>query len=407
MSLQLLTLMIASAGMALVALSHNAFPVYFMFAALTAVLLVSYVTSRFSPRALVCRREVADRVFENEPITITVELFNRGRLPRFLVTVRDRLPRFLESDQALSFVLPALWPAEGTSLSYEARARKRGVYPLGPLGVSVSDPFGMFLRYARVETRGEAIVYPRPLPLDGRLGTTGLEARSRTTGEHSRASESGLDFYGIRDYQPGDELRRIHWPATAHHGQLTVIEFDRGASVNLAVVLDTRVGTEFGRGVDTTLEVGVRAAASLIHWALRSNGLAFFAADSAQGPRCLGVDHLDAEYEILEVLARVKSDGGMPASALLDWAAPRLPSGAAIFVITATPDDELPSVIASLRYGQLRTAVLVLDAHSFDSRAGHPTAMIGVLEAAGAATVEIRRDDDLQEALGSALVVGD
>ncbi len=200
MTLQLLTLLTAAGGMALVALTHNAYAVYFMFSALTAVVLVSYAASRLSVRALRWRRDEAGRVFENEPLTVSFELTNRGRLPRFALTVKDTLPPLLEAEQPPDFVLPALWPGQRVTLSYRARAPKRGVYPLGPLSVCVSDPFGVYQRTAHLEARGEAVVYPRPVPLRGDLGRSSLSARGGAAGEHARAYEAGRDFYGIRDY---------------------------------------------------------------------------------------------------------------------------------------------------------------------------------------------------------------
>ena len=404
MTLQLLAVLTAAGGMALVALTHNATPVYFMFAALVAVVVVSYVSSRVSVRALGWRREAADRVYEEEPFTVRVELTNRGRLPRFLLTLRDTTPPYLEAEEAAEFVVSALWPGEKVSLAYQARARKRGVYTVGPISTWASDPFGVFQQRAALEARAEVIIYPRPLALSGHFGRSELGAGGTGAGEQARIHEAGLDFYGVRDYQPGDELRRIHWPATAHHGRLTVIEFDRGSTENLAVVLDTRAGTEFGRGAETTLEVGVKVAASLIHWALVSEGSAVVVADSAEGPRWVGVERLDHEYEALELLARARADGSMPVSALLEWAAASLPSGATVFTVTAAPDAALPGLVEALERRHLHTAVIVLDSHSFDSRAGYATEAMEALSAAGAVTVMVRRGDDLTEALERALV---
>jgi uncharacterized protein (DUF58 family) len=406
MSFQLLTLLTCAAGMALVGLVYNAIVVQFMVGALLAVALVSYTTSRLSASALEWRRQTADRVFEHEPLTIATELTNRGRFPRFLLTVIDSLPEFLRPDHVPEFVLPALWPGERVRLSYQARGLKRGVYPLGPLRVSVSDPFGIFQRFVRLPAMGEAVVYPRPVPLNpGEMAET-ASGVGISTGERAHASDSGLDFYGIRDYQPGDELRRIHWPATAHHNQLTVIEFERGASRSLAVLLDTRAGTEFGVGADTTLEVGVRVAASLVRWTLQSQGHSILACDSAGGFHWLELERSDQEYEALELLARVQADGVMPISEALELAGRRLLPGAAVCVVTAAPDPALSGVVALLRELRIQVAAVLLDAISFDPRAPRPT-MAAALEAAGARTASIRRGEDLQEALRGALLASD
>jgi len=406
MTLQLLTILTAAGGMALVALTYNAYPVYFMFATLVAVVLICYASSRLSPRALGSCRHVADRVFANEPLRVSVEVANRGRLPRFMVVARDVLPPFLDSDGPPELVLPSLWPGERVTMEYRARARKRGVYFLGPLDISVSDLFGVFHRHAPIEVRTEAIIYPSPLPLHAELGRAGLQPRGTGSGERAADPHSGLDFYGIRDYQPGDELRRIHWPATARHSRLMVIEFERASAESIRVVLDNRAGTEFGRGVETTLETAVTAAASLIHWALSGEGVAGLAADSPQGPRWLVADSPDRVHEILEMLARLQANGSMPTSALLEWAAPRLGAGGITCVITTTPDEGLPRAIASLGQRQGRIAVVLLDAHSFDSGAGHAAEIPRRLAAAGAATITVRRGDDLAEALGRLLVAG-
>jgi uncharacterized protein (DUF58 family) len=399
MSLQFLTIMAAAGALALLALTSHSSVVFFMLCALIALALVSYIAVLLSPRSLGWRRKSFDRVFENEAFAVEVEVTNQGRLPHFLLTMTDTLPPFLESDRPIELMVPALWPRERVTLSYEVHARKRGVFPLGPLTTWVSDPFGMFQREAKHTQTGQAVVYPRPVSLSQGLGMAGLEPQGMAIGERARASESGLDFYGIRDYRSGDDLRRIHWPATAHHGRLTVIEYEKGSSEDLGLVLDARAGTEYGRGIDTSLEVGIRAAASLAHWVLGGEGACYLAVDSEAGPQRVVAERADLEYEVLEVLARVNADGRMPASALLGWAAQNLPHTATVVVITAAPDDGLPAAVATLSRRQVRVAAVVLDAHSFDSRAWHPTDAVGLLEAAGAATVLVRRGDDLRKAL--------
>jgi uncharacterized protein (DUF58 family) len=406
MSLQLLAIVTATGGMALLALTHNASAEYFMFSVLSALLLVSWAVSRLSTRALTIRRRTSDRVFENEPMTVRLEVANQGLFPRFLLDLKDTVPPFVETDSDCDFVVPALWPGERMEVIYTARALKRGVYIWPALRISASDPFGIFQRYVPVEAPSEATVYPKPLPFSGRHARAGIEASGMATGERARGSESGLDFYGIRDYQPGDELRRIHWPATAHHNRLTVIEFDRGASENVVVVLDTKRGTEFGSGLDTSLEVAVHAAASLLHWALTGEGLAFLACGSAKGPVWAAADRLDGEYELLEVLARVQADSAMPASALLQWAGDRLNPDSNVVLLTAAPDDQLPAVITALRWRSLAVAVVVLDAHSFDPNA-YPPAMTDLLEAAGARVVPLHRKADLREALSDVFAAHD
>lgn len=406
MSLQLLTVLTAGGGMALVGLAYNSFAAYFMFASLAALVLVAYVGSRLSARGLSWRREASGRVFDDEPFQVRLEVGNAGRIPRFLLTVADDLPEFVSPEDSPEFVVPALWPGEHVSMSYRARAAKRGVYNIGPLRVSASDPFGVFPRNARYEGNGEVVIYPRPVPVRGAIARSGAEPRGVSTGDRARWSMSGQEFYGIRDYRPGDELRRIHWPATARHAELKVIEFEYGASGDLAIVLDTLAGTEFGSGIDTTLEAAVRAAASLAHSVLVSEGTALLTADSAEGPRWVEIDRVDREFELLEVLARVQADGTAPVSQVLDWVGTRLPAGFRVCVITAMPDADLPAVVSGLAQRQMTVSVLVIDARSYDRRAGLPGAPPEAIEGAGALVAGYERGDDLSEALGRVLLAG-
>jgi uncharacterized protein (DUF58 family) len=404
MSLQLLAILTAAGGMGMLALTHNAAAEYFMFSVLIAVMLVTYAASRMSIRALTLRREISSRVFENDPMSIHLEVANRGRFPRFLLDVNDSLPEFVQADGEHDFAVPSLWPGEQVTLTYAARALKRGVYTWSPLQLSASDPFGVFQRYVPFEAAAEAVVYPRPVELYGSVSRVGVEARGQSTGERARGSESGLDFYSIRDYWPGDELRRIHWPATAHHGRLTVIEFDRGASEEVVVVLDASVGSEFGSGLDSSLEVGVRAAASLVHWALCGEGIAHLAVPFSGGPQWVTVDQAQREHDILELLARVKADSPTPPSALVSWAAQYLTLDENVVIITARPDGALPGAVAALVRRRASVSVLLLDAPSFYPKAPDPRDATDALRAIGVRVVTFRRGGDLRQALTDVLI---
>jgi uncharacterized protein (DUF58 family) len=405
MSFQLLTVVAAAAGMGMIGLTYDAYAAYFMCSALIALVGVAFASSRLSGRVLEVRREVADRVFANERFPVLLELTNRGRVPLFLVRALETLSPFLIPDQTPEFLVPALWPGETVQLSYRLRGQKRGAHSLGPLRVAVCDPFGLFARRVPLETPGEAVIFPRPVPVGGEVVRMGAEPRPIASGERARGSEAGLEFYGIRDYAPGDELRRIHWPATAHHGRLTVIEFDRGSSENIGVVVDTRAGTDFGVGLETTLDLAVRAAASLATWALSGDGSACVIADSAAGVKWLEVDRLDRADEMLELLARAQADGTMSLAGLLEWARPLLPTGATLWVITAAPDGVPAEAVAALARDRevSAVAVLVVDARSFDRRLPAEAASGADLSATGALTATVGRGDDLGDVLGNVL----
>ncbi|OLP72781.1 hypothetical protein BJM39_09955 [Salmonella enterica subsp. enterica serovar Javiana] len=103
----------------------------------------------------------------------------------------------------------------------------RGRHRLGPLGVRLRDPFGLSTRVAAISGSSDILVLPRILPLGGgQPPGSGVGAEGAIP--HMVALH-GEDDVSIRSYRDGDDLRRIHWPATAKTGELMVRQEDRPA----------------------------------------------------------------------------------------------------------------------------------------------------------------------------------
>jgi uncharacterized protein (DUF58 family) len=77
----------------------------------------------------------------------------------------------------------------------------------------------------------------------------------------------GHELHGVREHQPGESLRGVHWPATAHRGRLMVKELDDPAGDELAVVLDARASAEVGGPPDSSFELALAAADALVRQA--------------------------------------------------------------------------------------------------------------------------------------------
>ena len=136
------------------------------------------------------------------------------------------------------FVLPSLRPGDVQEVQYTVRSHTRGVHRIGPLGVRVRDPFGLTLRTAAVSGDAEIVVLPKVVPLPhGRSLGSGIGSEGSIP--HMVALH-GEDDQTVREYRDGDDLRRIHWPATARTGELMVRQEDRPAKRRAVVVLDTR-----------------------------------------------------------------------------------------------------------------------------------------------------------------------
>jgi uncharacterized protein (DUF58 family) len=225
----------------------------------------------------------------------------------------------------------------------EATCEQRGVFRLGPHRLTAGDPFGLF----RVEVQGRGsealLVYPRvaqlpPMELP-RGALVGRDRRRRPLPGDDRSAV-------VRGYRAGDSLRHIHWPSTAHRGELMVSEVEAEPSGDLWIVLDLNAGAHRGSGPTSTLEYAIVMAASLTAELLsggdrRAVGL-LAAGTGPDGllsvavPPQPGKGHL---WQILAALAPAQT-GDTPLDALLRHNRGLLGRGQTVVVIT--PDLRRP-----------------------------------------------------------------
>ena len=159
------------------------------------------------------------------------------------------------------FLLPRLVPGETRRLHYTVRSRHRGAFQVGPITLRRRDPFGLAHVAMQLPQTVELLV----LPFVWDLGDRRVVGQGRgTEGELPQmVSLHGEDDVSIRQYRDGDELRRVHWPATAHRGEIMVRQEDRPARRRAVLVLDSRAGAHPGTGYQVSFEWAVSAIASL------------------------------------------------------------------------------------------------------------------------------------------------
>ena len=138
--------------------------------------------------------------------------------------------------------LPELRAAGQVELRYRVEMPRRGRYYFGPVTAVSGYPFGLFRSWVRFEKLGECIVLPRLGTLHrGRfrqLLHTPAQPTSIPERQLNRRSAAPADFYGVRDFRPGDSPRFIHWRTTARMGMPMVREFEETPLDNLVVVVE-------------------------------------------------------------------------------------------------------------------------------------------------------------------------
>ncbi|MEV6672375.1 DUF58 domain-containing protein [Streptomyces sp. NPDC051162] len=198
------------------------------------------------------------RVHAGSEARVHLRVDNVSRLPTGLLMLQDRVPYALGPRPR--FVLDRVEPGGRREVSYRIRSDLRGRYPLGPLQLRLSDPFGMCELTRGFSASDTLTVVPRVVPLPPvRLGG---EATGYGDGRRRSPALAGADDIIPRGYRHGDDLRRVHWRSTARYGELMVRREEQPQRAHCTVLLDTRGGAFDGAGPDSPFEWAVSGAAS-------------------------------------------------------------------------------------------------------------------------------------------------
>jgi uncharacterized protein (DUF58 family) len=218
------------------------------------VLAVGLALAR-PPRLHVEARLERERTLEGDELTFTVELETAAPVERLEVLLA--LPDGLEADE--NPIAVRLAAREERTLEIPIRCSRWGAYTPGELYLRASDRLGAFSFEAALDRRMPLKVYPRPEHLLSLLKP--LETQVFTGNQVARTKGDGIEFADIREFVPGDRVRRVNWRASAKRGDLVVNELHPERNTDVILMLDT---FSEARGAERgTLDLTVRAAATL------------------------------------------------------------------------------------------------------------------------------------------------
>ncbi|MCS7266133.1 MAG: DUF58 domain-containing protein [Armatimonadetes bacterium] len=238
---------------------------------LLALMALAKIFSQWTLRPLQFGASGTPEAVEGQTVSLKLRLVNKGVLPRYLVEV-DLVPqKGVEVIEPKHLVFGQLLPHQPSEETVKVKFKHRGLHPLGKAVLCAQDPLGLFVAMCEVQTSEQVLVYPypKPLPIDPEGATENLrwdESNIRT----SFPSMIGDEFWGVRPYQTGDPLRRIHWKITAHRGDLNIIQTLPSFRQGGVILLDRHPSAHRPIGEDeTTLDELVRYAAFLVRQWIR------------------------------------------------------------------------------------------------------------------------------------------
>ena len=340
---------------------------FYLLYALFGIYALGRLWARRSLAAVGLHRQHDDRIFLGETFPVEIELCNRSWLPVLWLRLSDTVPVDLSAGGPFRRVV-SLLPRERLRLDYTLVGRRRGYYRIGPLVGQGGDLLGTATYQTRQAEDDFVVVYPkivalRALSLPSLSPAGNLPSRERLFEDPSR-------IRGVRDYQPGDSLRRMDWKTSARKGSLQVRRYEPAIALETAmfVNLDGDDYPQVHRFQAT--ELGIVVAASVaVHLVEKRQaiGLVTNGRDPlAQGPRVMpslplrkGREHL---MRVLDLLARVEVTSEEEEAsflAVLSRKSLGLPWGSTVVVVTAQEVEGLLDALLVLRRRGL-AVILVL-----------------------------------------------
>ena len=323
-----------------------------------AAFLVSRARLRMS-----CERSVEPAQAPlGSPMRGRITLGQDGRLPAGILLLEDQVPpelglppRFLVDKADLSWRRDVEYPLLG---------RVRGRFVTGPLTVRTTDPFGLVQLDRQFVATSEVLITPQVVPLPGMHSAGG--AGSTGEARPHRVGVVGQDDVLVREYQQGDDVRRVHWRSTARRGEIMVRREEQSWDPSASIVLDTRSRAHAGRGVHSSLEWAISAAASVAtHFLDEGYGVEIYEAEGPLHISGSSGQHSSASQQlVINRLTDLKPRTTSTLHYAVEAATVDKP-GQLVVAILGRADAEDASALLRVRRNRAQGLALVLDIETF------------------------------------------
>jgi len=382
-------------------------------------LAINWIWTLISVRKLTVKRHQrlkrlqVGNVFEEE-----FEVINPIRLSRLWIEIEDlsSLP-----GKTGSKVLAGIGGRKNRYYFSRTILTKRGSYLLGPTKISSGDPFGMFVNEKIIPGENELIVLPYIIDIVKFYEPLGYLQGGRSIKQKSLEATSFAS--GVREYQPGDPLNRIHWKSSAKKNKFLVKEFDQDPQADVWVIVDAfeknnyqEMNDEFLDFADSfwalkkksafkfpksTFEYAIGCAASLSAFFIKiekSVGLAcadkkFTVISPEKGSR--------QEIKLLETMAFLKGIGTIPLNEVIESLGGQMVRGSTVVVISAAEYPEIQLSLEILLRRKLRPIIIQINKASFMKEEDFSIDSIDSIDTLNLPKVTINFGDDIATSLQS------
>lgn len=329
---------------------------FYLLYALAGIYILGRLWARRSLAAVSLDRRHDPRVFWGQTFPVYVEVSNRSWLPVLWLRLHDTVPAGLTTGAVLRQVI-SLLPRERLQWNYSLAGKRRGYYSFGPLVTLGGDLLGSASYEHQSAHDDYVIVYPKIIA----LRELGLPSQSPfgVLPSRQRLFEDPTRIRGVRDYQPGDSLRRMDWKTSARVGSLQVRRYEPAIALETAIFLNLnetdypqpyrRKATELGITIAASVAVHLIEKRQAVALSTNGHDPLSGSATAPSAPLRKGREHLMHLLDLLACIAVASGDEAMPFLDLLSRKSLGLPWGSTVVIVTAMEFEGLMDALLALR----------------------------------------------------------
>lgn len=309
-----------------------------------SVVVGSVLVWRAKPDATLLRRVTPVLLYDGDRARVEIELYARSPMPPMII--EDEVRGLGTARFATARAM------RGTTVTahYEILCRPRGVYQIGPARLVISDPLGMAAAHAEGKKIDRLVVFPQIQQLEGYPIVRGYDP-SVQSARPSFAPHGGEDFFTLREYRLGDDLRRVHWPSTAKRDELMIRQLEVPWQSRALIIFDPRPGPYES---PAAFEQAVRGTASILHHFFLGGFAPSMWSGEATAPSA-------SRYElIMERLAAIKPFAALDLRQSVARIHQRGVAGGALVLVTGIPDEHMLGAFQTLGRDYARTMLMVV-----------------------------------------------
>ncbi|MFC1621203.1 DUF58 domain-containing protein [Candidatus Omnitrophota bacterium] len=338
--------------------------VYIFFVISFVIFTLSFVHLQINIPDISLSRTLQDTAFEDDMLNVKMDVKNKRAIAASFFEIIDTAPFAPPDERRPSLFILDIEAKKKLSFRYTIHCYRRGLWKIGPVAVVSQDALGFFKMRKIFNVFADILIYPGlfkifsfPPLAKGSVSWMGVET--------TRIGGDSHEFFGIREYQKGDAISRMHWPSTARHNKLIVKQFERNVVQEATIVIDLKKENNIGIEKETTLEYSVKIAGSIAKYLLNEGALVQMMGYSKTAMTLSFGKGESQLHKILEYLAKVRSDGTFSLSQALEEVSFVTPYSSTLITIMLDNDTTALSSLVQFKAKGIKLITIVLATSTF------------------------------------------